>query len=202
MLVGCFFLKFHKLSLQKYLFNIFSRMNVFRSNKEFSPRSICNYIQYRCVSFWILDTFRMKQTQLYVCTLVEFILINVASLLYKVEMRLHGKYTGLYTSIWINLRRHEITLRCHTINCSWIGCELLLAGIVIDERSSHLRWSFKSFCVNWSVHRHIVLEIICWLLEKLWIVVNTFRISKLLEIADIATLVCRNAQKSTVSVPE
>ena len=28
----------------------------------------------------------MKQTQMYVCTLVEFILINVASLLYKDEV--------------------------------------------------------------------------------------------------------------------
>ena len=28
----------------------------------------------------------MKQTQMYVCTLVEFILINVASLLYNVEV--------------------------------------------------------------------------------------------------------------------
>ena len=37
----------------------------------------------------------MKQTQMYVCTLVEFILIDVASLLYKVEVRLHGN-TLLY----------------------------------------------------------------------------------------------------------
>ena len=28
----------------------------------------------------------MKQTQMYVCTLVEYILIDVASLLYKVEV--------------------------------------------------------------------------------------------------------------------
>ena len=29
----------------------------------------------------------MKQTQMYVCTLVEFILIDVAPLLYKLELR-------------------------------------------------------------------------------------------------------------------
>ena len=34
----------------------------------------------------MLDTFQMKQTQMYICTLVEFILIDVASLLYKVEV--------------------------------------------------------------------------------------------------------------------
>ena len=28
-------------------------------------------------SCWILDTFRMKQTQMYVCTLVEFILVEI-----------------------------------------------------------------------------------------------------------------------------
>ena len=41
----------------------------------------------------------MKQTQMYVCTLVEFILVDVITLLYKDEVRLHGKYTGLYTNI-------------------------------------------------------------------------------------------------------
>ena len=39
----------------------------------------------------------MKQTQMYVCTLVEFILIHVASLLYKVEVIWNGNYTDIYT---------------------------------------------------------------------------------------------------------
>ena len=40
------------------------------------------------VMCWILDRsmFWMKQTQMYVCTLVEFILIDVASLLHNVEV--------------------------------------------------------------------------------------------------------------------
>ena len=42
----------------------------------------------------------MKQTQMYICTLLEFIVIDVASLLYKVEVRITiGNYTGIYTIV-------------------------------------------------------------------------------------------------------
>ena len=40
----------------------------------------------------------MKQTQMYVCTLEEFILDDLHTLLYKVELKITiGKYTGFYT---------------------------------------------------------------------------------------------------------
>ena len=44
----------------------------------------------------------MKQAQMYVCTLEEFILVNVATLLYKDEVIWHGNYTDIYTNVWID----------------------------------------------------------------------------------------------------
>ena len=40
----------------------------------------------------------MKQTQMYVCTLEEFILVYVVTLLYKLELKIwNGIFIGLYT---------------------------------------------------------------------------------------------------------
>ena len=39
----------------------------------------------------------MKQTQMYICTFGEFILVDVVTLLYKDEVNYIGKYTGIYT---------------------------------------------------------------------------------------------------------
>ena len=39
----------------------------------------------------------MKQTKMYVCTLEEFILVDLDTLLHKVEVKMHGKNTSLYT---------------------------------------------------------------------------------------------------------
>ena len=97
---------------------------------------------------WILDSFKWNKHR---CTYVhfeDFISSSCSHIAVQVEskyLNIPGFVISLYTHIWIDLRRHEITLRCHIINCSWIGCELLLSGIVIDEWSSHLSWSFKSF---------------------------------------------------------
>ena len=45
-----------------------------------------------------LDMFRMKQTQMYICTLVEFILVEIwIHELNKVELNMHWKNAGLYT---------------------------------------------------------------------------------------------------------
>ena len=42
----------------------------------------------------------MKQTQMYICTLLEFIVIDVASLLYIVEVKITiGNYTSIYTIV-------------------------------------------------------------------------------------------------------
>ena len=68
-----------------------------------------------------------------VCTLEEFIssMCNhiVVQIWNETELNVHGNYTGIYTSVWIDWRTHEITLRCHWINCSWIRWELILAGL-------------------------------------------------------------------------
>ena len=45
----------------------------------------------------MLYWFRMKQTWMYVCTLEEFILVDVVTLLYKLELNMHWKNAGLYT---------------------------------------------------------------------------------------------------------
>ena len=42
----------------------------------------------------------MKQTQMYVCTLVEFILVDLDTLLQKVKVKITiGNYTGIYTIV-------------------------------------------------------------------------------------------------------
>ena len=49
----------------------------------------------------VLYRFRMKQTQMYVCTLEEFILVDVVTLLYmeqvSMELNMHWKCSSLYT---------------------------------------------------------------------------------------------------------
>ena len=48
----------------------------------------------------------MKQTQMYICTLEEFILVDLDTLLHKVEVEteiLYGIYTGIYTHTTIAL---------------------------------------------------------------------------------------------------
>ena len=41
----------------------------------------------------------MKQTQMYICTLEEFILVDLDTLLHKVEVIYIENYTGIYTII-------------------------------------------------------------------------------------------------------
>ena len=43
----------------------------------------------------------MKQTQMYICTLEEFILVYVVTLLYKLEVSMHGICSSLYTNATI-----------------------------------------------------------------------------------------------------
>ena len=47
----------------------------------------------------------MKQTQMYICTLEEFILVDVITLLYKLEvsmeLNMHGICSSLYTNATI-----------------------------------------------------------------------------------------------------
>ena len=86
---------------------------------------------------WILDSFEWNKHR---CTYVhfeEFISSSCSHIAVQVEseyLNIPGFVISLHTHAWIDLRRHGITLRCHTINRSWIGCELLLSRIVIDER--------------------------------------------------------------------
>ena len=50
---------------------------------------------------------------MYISTLVEFILVDVVTLLSKEEVIRNGNHSSLYTNATIDMRRHEITLRCH-----------------------------------------------------------------------------------------
>ena len=61
----------------------------------------------------------MKQTQMYVCTLEEFILVEMSicdTLLHKVEVKMYGKYTGFYTIATME-EKCEI--------CSWMTIDRL-----------------------------------------------------------------------------
>ena len=58
----------------------------------------------RSVAFWVTNPcritrkeFLMKQTKMYVCTLEEFILVDVVTLLYMDELNCIGKCCSLYT---------------------------------------------------------------------------------------------------------
>ena len=44
----------------------------------------------------------MKQTQMYICTLEKFILVDVVTLLYKLEVDMHGICSSLYTNATID----------------------------------------------------------------------------------------------------
>ena len=46
----------------------------------------------------------MKQTQMYVCTLLEFILVDLETLLHKVEVSGSGNHNSLYTNATIDMR--------------------------------------------------------------------------------------------------
>ena len=64
----------------------------------------------------MLYWFQMIQTQMYVCTLEEFILVDLDALLYKSWSDYIGKYTGFYT----NTTMEE---KCE--NCSWMTIDRL-----------------------------------------------------------------------------
>ena len=59
---------------------------------------------------WILDSFKWNKQRRMYAHLKNLFLVDVVILLYKYEVIWHGNYTGIYTSIWIDLRR---TLRYH-----------------------------------------------------------------------------------------
>ena len=47
----------------------------------------------------------MKQTHMYICTLVEFILVDLDTLLHKVEVKITiGNYSSVYTIVSIDKR--------------------------------------------------------------------------------------------------
>ena len=53
------------------------------------------------VAFWVTNpcriTRKVKQTKMYVCTLEEFILVDLDTLLCKLELSKHWKCCSLYT---------------------------------------------------------------------------------------------------------
>ena len=60
---------------------------------------------------WILDTFRMKQTQMYICTLEEFILDDLHYLEYKLELRYCMENTLVFIQSQQRKRNVRIALR-------------------------------------------------------------------------------------------
>ena len=49
----------------------------------------------------------------------EFILVDVVTLLYKLELNVHWIYTGLYTNATIDMRRLSDVFTRKGDNCSW-----------------------------------------------------------------------------------
>ena len=71
--------------------------------------------------------FQIKQIQMYVCTLEEFILVDLYALLYKVEVISIGKYTGIYTITTMDDK------------CSWSSIDtLVLIELQLHEKLSLL----------------------------------------------------------------
>ena len=58
-----------------------------------------------------------KQTQVYICTLEKFILVNVITLLYMDEVVWNGNYTGLYKLGMVNSKFHFIRSFCEMLIC-------------------------------------------------------------------------------------
>ena len=54
-----------------------------------------------CVEMDMLYWFGMKQTQMYICTLEEFILVHVVTLLYMDEVIWYENHSSLYTNATI-----------------------------------------------------------------------------------------------------
>ena len=54
----------------------------------------------------------MKQTQMYVCTLEEFVLVDVVTLLYKFEVNYYVENTLVFIQSHQWKRKDEIALRC------------------------------------------------------------------------------------------
>ena len=49
----------------------------------------------------------------------EFILVDVVTLLYKLELNVHWIYTGLYTNATIDMRRLSDVFTRKGDNCPW-----------------------------------------------------------------------------------
>ena len=140
---------------------------------------------------------------MYVCTIEEFISGRCS----HIAVQVWSEITWIgHQIIYKCLNRLEktldLTLRCHTINCSWIGWELLLAGTVIVERfvtwDGHSRVSnvlhtYKVGIVSMGKFIDTIVAGATSLLEKLWIAVNTLKISELLELADITTILTKKS---------
>ena len=83
---------------------IFLTQNVFAQGPCSRTISINTHILVLFVAFWVTNPcritrkeFLMKQTKMYVCTLEEFILVDVVTLLYMDELNKHWKCCSLYT---------------------------------------------------------------------------------------------------------
>ena len=68
----------------------------------------------------------MKQTQMYVCTLEEFILVEIFWLLYKLELIWNENYAGIYTNLWIDVIVITVTwqVREVRITFNWETCDI------------------------------------------------------------------------------
>ena len=82
-------------------------------SRKLSPLVIngCSLVTSVMSSVVLLDGFRMKQTKMYVCTLVEFILDDLHYLMYKMELRYCVEITLVFIQSQQWMRNVRIYLR-------------------------------------------------------------------------------------------
>ena len=89
----------------------------------------------------------MKQTQMYVCRLEEFILVEAFCLLYKLEVISNGNSTGIYTNVTMDEKCEKCF--CHIVDrrekSKLHSNEKLTA-------SRYERWEMTSLCLSRNSH--------------------------------------------------
>ena len=106
--------------------------------------------------------FRMKQTQMYICTLEEFILVDVVTLLYKWNEILNGIYIGLQWQIqgWMSQACTPLLPKVFSISCSFWG-KLTKSYVGTPQRVGTPSYR-ESWIHPWFIYKHLNI------LENIW----------------------------------